>query len=155
MKKLLILIVSILTVLVTACSNYIPAYKIDVQQGNILTKEDIDQLKIGMDKRKIQYILGSPSVTDPFHADRWDYIYTNKPGYGKFEKKNITLYFENNLLTKTTGSITPDPHPAQDAREYKKQQIITVNPPAREKPGWIKQIWYSFFGSEEQRDLSN
>ncbi len=155
MKKLLILIVSSLIVLVTGCSNYIPAYKIDVQQGNILTREDIDQLRIGMDKEKIQYILGSPTITDPFHANRWDYTYTLKPGYGKLQIKNISLYFENNILAKTSGSLTPDTSASQDVSEYKKSQVITVNPPFKQKPGWLKRIWISFFGNEDEYELDD
>ena len=153
MKKLLILIVSSLAAIVTACSNYIPAYKIDVQQGNILTQEDVNQIRIGMDKEKIVYILGSPSITDPFHANRWDYTYTFKPGYKKLEIKNITLYFERNILVRTSGSIQPDPSSTADVSTYKKTQVINVDPPAREKPGWLKRIWISFFGDEEEFDL--
>jgi outer membrane protein assembly factor BamE len=155
MKKLLILIVSILSALVTGCSNYIPAYKIDVQQGNILTNEDIDQIRIGMDKEKIQYILGSPTITDPFHANRWDYAYTFKPGYGKLEKKNISLYFERDILVKTSGSLEPDTSRSVDVSSYKKQQVITVNPTVKKKPGWIKRIWISFFGSEDEYELDD
>jgi len=153
MKKLLILIVCIPGVFVTACSNYIPAYKIDVQQGNILNQEDVDQVKIGMNKRKIQYILGSPAIIDPFHANRWDYSYIFKPGRGEIEKKNITLYFEKDLLVTTEGSMSPNPNPAYDVSQYKKQVIMVVNPPIKERPGWLKRIWYSFFGSDEDLDL--
>ena len=149
MKKLLILILSILSVFVTACSNYIPAYKIDVQQGNILAQKDVDQIKIGMDKRKVQYILGGPAIKDPFHADRWDYVYTLKSGLGKLEKKNITLYFKEDLLVKTSGSIQPNPNPELDVSQYKKQDIMTINPPVKERPGWLKRIWNGFFGSDE------
>ena len=151
MKKLLILIVCGLASIVTGCSNYIPAYKIDVQQGNILTQEDIDQIKIGMDKDKIQYIIGSPTITDPFHEDRWDYAYSLKPGWGDLEKKNITLYFENNILVKTSGTV--EPRADAPATNYKKQEVLVVNPVVKDKPGWIKRIWISFFGDEEEYDL--
>ncbi|NOY67682.1 MAG: outer membrane protein assembly factor BamE [Gammaproteobacteria bacterium] len=153
MKKLLILIIGILSVFVTACSNYIPAYRIDVQQGNILTQKDIDQLKVGMNKRKIEYIIGSPAIRDPFHKNRWDYTYTYTKGRGETEKKNITLYFKSDLLVKTSGSMKPNPEHVVNPSEYKKQNILTVTPVVREKPGWLKLIWYSFFGSEEDLDL--
>ncbi len=155
MIKLLILIVSSLAVVVTGCSNYIPAYKIDVQQGNILTQEDVDQIRIGMDKNKIQYILGSPTITDPFHAARWDYVYTLKQGYKQLHKKNISLYFEKDILVKTSGSIQPDPAHSKDVSSYKKQQVINVNPPVRQKPGWLKRIWISFFGNDDEYELDN
>ena len=153
MKKLLILIVCGLVSIVTGCSNYIPAYKIDVQQGNILTQEDVNQIKTGMDKNKIQYILGSPTITDPFHPDRWDYAYTLKPGWGDLEKKNVTLYFEKDILVKISGSVLPDQDMSKIASNYKKQEVMVVNPVVKEKPGWLKRIWISFFGNEEDYEL--
>jgi outer membrane protein assembly factor BamE len=139
--------------ILSGCSNYIPAYKIDVQQGNILTEEDINQLRVGMDKEKILYILGSPAITDPFHANRWDYAYYLKPGYGKPEKKHIALYFENDLLASTSGTITPDTTASLNVAEYKKQQMMVVNPEVKEKPGWLKRIWISFFGDEDEYEI--
>ena len=153
MKKIIILIINTSLLVVTGCSNLIPAYRIDIQQGNILKKEDIDQIRLGMDKNKISYILGSPSIKDPFHANRWDYVYTLKKGHGKLEKKNITLYFEKDKLVSTEGSLKPDPTTAKSPDKYKKSAIITVNPVVREKPGWLKRIWISFFGSEEDLEL--
>jgi len=153
MKKLLILIVCGLTSIVTGCSNYIPAYKIDVQQGNILTQEDINQIKTGMDKNKIQYILGSPTITDPFHANRWDYAYTLKPGWADLEKKNVTLYFEKDILVKMSGSVQPEQDASKIASNYKKQEVLVVNPVVKEKPGWLKRIWISFFGNEDDYEL--
>jgi len=153
MKKILILIINTSLLVVTGCSEFIPAYKIDVQQGNILQKEDVDQIRPGMDQEKISYILGSPSIRDPFHANRWDYVYTLKKGHGKFEKKNITLYFEKNKLVRTEGSVRPDPTTAVSPGKYKKSVVISVNPVIREKPGWLKRIWISFFGSEKDLEL--
>ncbi len=106
-----------------------------------------------MDKSKIQYILGSPTITDPFHADRWDYAYHLNPGRGDTIKENITLYFERDILVKTTGSIKPDLTAGDDVSEYKKQVVITVNPTVKEKPGWLKRIWISFFGNEDEYEL--
>ncbi len=149
MKKILILIINITFLVVTGCSRFIPAYKIDVQQGNILLKEDVDQIRPGMDQKKVSYILGTPAIKDPFHPHRWDYIYTLKKGNGKYEEKNITVYFEKNKLVRTEGSVRPDPTTAKSPDKYKKSAVMTVNPVIRGKPGWLKRIWISFFGSEE------
>jgi len=152
MKNILILIVCLLATLVTACSNFIPAYKIDIQQGNILDQNDINQVKLGMSRRKISYILGTPIITDPFHVDRWDYAYSMKYGSGKFEKRNISLYFENNILIKTTGTIKPLPISEKEQANYQKQVVLVVNPPKKESPGVFKRIWNSFFGNEADYD---
>jgi len=153
MKKLLINILILSGLLLSGCSNFIPAYKIDIQQGNILIPDDINQLELGMSKRKVHYILGSPSISDPFHANRWDYTYSLKKGYRKLEEKNITLYFESNKLAKITGSILPDPSARKDANSYKKQVILPIDPPKRKSPSWWQRVWNSFFGSNDDIDL--
>ena len=64
--------------LLVSCS----IYKLDVQQGNVVTQEAVNQLKPGMNKRQVRYIMGSPLLVDVFHQTRWDYVYTNQPGGG-------------------------------------------------------------------------
>jgi len=155
MKKLLINILILSSLLLSGCSGFIPAYQIDIQQGNILTPDDVNQLQLGMSKRKVQYILGSPSIADPFHAQRWDYTYSLKKGYRKPEEKNISLYFESNNLVRITGSIQPDPSAHKDVNSYKKQVIMPINPPKRVPPSWWQRVWNSFFGNNEDLDLYN
>lgn len=68
---------------VSACSSppkLINEYKIDVQQGNVLTQDMVAQLRPGLTRDQVRYVLGSPVLTDIFHADRWDYIYHLKRG---------------------------------------------------------------------------
>ncbi|MCF6301361.1 MAG: outer membrane protein assembly factor BamE [Proteobacteria bacterium] len=82
-------------------------YKIPVQQGNILSQEDIDEVRPGMSKQQVSIILGTPSIAHPFNHDRWDYINTNKVK-GKFEKvKKLSLYFEDDKLIRTEGNYFP------------------------------------------------
>lgn len=98
MKKLLILIVGLGAVFVTSCG----VYKIDVQQGNILEREAIDKLELGMTMRQVRFILGTPSITDPFHTNRWDYIYILYGGSGELEQTSLTLDFDGEKLAKIT-----------------------------------------------------
>lgn len=83
-----------LTMLAACQSKLLTVHKIDVQQGNALDGETVDKVQIGMTKEQVQYVLGSPLITDSFHPDRWDYIYFFTPGYGKQERKQLTLKFD-------------------------------------------------------------
>lgn len=75
-------------------------YRIDVQQGNVLTDEMLSNLKAGMTKRQVRFLLGTPPITDPFHANRWDYVYSYKKGGGDEERKRLTLYFDGDTLSR-------------------------------------------------------
>lgn len=96
---------------ISACSipslQFPGVYKIDIQQGNIITQEMIDQLRPGMTKRQVIFVMGTPLVRDPFHQDRWDYIYSYQPGGGIRGQEGLTMYFENDLLTHFTGDFKP------------------------------------------------
>lgn len=82
-------------------------YKIDVRQGNIITQDMVDQLRPGMTKRQVVFVMGSPLVVDPFHQDRWDYVYNFQPGGGERVGERLTVYFENDSLVRIEGDYTP------------------------------------------------
>nr|VFK39154.1 MAG: Outer membrane protein assembly factor BamE, lipoprotein component of the BamABCDE complex [Candidatus Kentron sp. SD]VFK39816.1 MAG: Outer membrane protein assembly factor BamE, lipoprotein component of the BamABCDE complex [Candidatus Kentron sp. SD]VFK78831.1 MAG: Outer membrane protein assembly factor BamE, lipoprotein component of the BamABCDE complex [Candidatus Kentron sp. SD] len=73
-------------------------YKIDIQQGNVVTQEMLDKLERGMDKRKVRFILGTPLVVGVFNKDRWDYVYSFQSGGGDREQSSLSLFFENDEL---------------------------------------------------------
>jgi len=86
-------------VLLSGCAEWLPdAHRIDLQQGNTIKLEQLERLKIGMDKRDVLDIMGNPMLSDPFHNQRWDYIYRFIPGKGFERKSRLTLYFDNNKL---------------------------------------------------------
>ncbi len=79
----------------SACSSY----KLDIQQGNLITQKSISTLKKGMTKRQVQALLGTPLMQDNFHNNRWDYVfYQNKQGDKNNKPQNITLIFQNEQL---------------------------------------------------------
>jgi outer membrane protein assembly factor BamE len=80
-------------------------YKIDVQQGTLMTQTLLDQLEYGMSKRKVSFVLGSPSVQDIFHENRWDYVYTLQKGGGKREQRHVVLFFEQDQLVQVAGDV--------------------------------------------------
>lgn len=74
-------------------------YRPDIQQGNILTKEMVQQLKPGMTRRQVRYVLGTPLLNDPFHQERWDYpYYLKKPMKGEVHKRIITIIFQGDTV---------------------------------------------------------
>ena len=80
-------------------------HRIDIQQGNVVTQEMIAQLRYGMDKKKVRYIMGTPIIQDTFHSRRWDYLYTEQLGGDPLERRRVTLYFENELLVGVEGDV--------------------------------------------------
>lgn len=90
-----------------ACSACTLIYKQNIQQGNALEQKDLDELFLGMNKRQVSFLLGSPSIQDPFHKDRWDYVQTFSRRGGAMVKRTITLRFENDLLTEIQGVDDP------------------------------------------------
>ena len=79
-------------------------YKQPIYQGNLIEKSAIDQLQVGMDKQQVLTLLGTPSIADPFHHQRWDYTATERTDRrGRTEVKNMTLWFENDQLARWEG----------------------------------------------------
>lgn len=100
MRRVLILIISLIfSQFLASC-----AYKPDVQQGNTIDDKQVSLLKVGMTKQQVVFVMGTALLKDPFHKNRWDYIYTYKKGHAKAERRLITLYFENEILSKIDQS---------------------------------------------------
>jgi outer membrane protein assembly factor BamE len=88
-------------------------YKIDVQQGNFVSREMVDQLREGMQRpegvtrEQVRFVLGTPLLTDIFHADRWDYTFRLQKRNGEVISSNVTVFFQNNRLTHIDGGNLP------------------------------------------------
>jgi outer membrane protein assembly factor BamE len=83
----------------------ITPYKMDIQQGNYVSQDMIAQLKPGMTREQVRYILGTPLVTDIFHNDRWDYVYWREAPNGRREERRVALFFADNKLDRITGDV--------------------------------------------------
>lgn len=102
-KLLLVLLVALIT---SGCG---VLYRQPIYQGNLLDKNAVDQLQAGMDKRQVMTLLGTPSIRDPFHHDRWDYTASRRIGRsGDPVVKNMTVWFEGDALTKWEGDYFPE-----------------------------------------------
>jgi outer membrane protein assembly factor BamE len=83
----------------------ITPYKIEIQQGNYISQEMVSQLKSGMSKDQVRFILGTPLLTDIFHAERWDYVYWREAPSGKRESRKLALFFEEGRLARIDGDV--------------------------------------------------
>ena len=94
----------------TACSNvprFFNEYKIDIQQGNVLSQEMVAQLKPGQTRDQVRFLLGTPMLADMFHQQRWDYLYSFKNGAtGQVQSRRFSVFFDNEgLLARVDGEV--------------------------------------------------
>lgn len=91
----------------TRVPRFVNEYKIDVQQGNVVTQEMVSQLRSGQTKDQVRFILGTPLLMDVFHANRWDYIYRlHKGSTGETDEQKLTLFFDGEeRLVRVTGDV--------------------------------------------------
>ena len=128
-----------------ACSGNFP-YSIPIQQGNVITVEMLQELKLGMDKRKVKFVLGTPLVTDAFHIDRWDYYYSYNPGGGDTVQQRASLYFDEDRLVRIDADIQSDIdfHTVTQATD----KVLIV--PQKKKGGILAAITPGFIARDEQ-----
>jgi len=100
----LILVLLLITASTTGCKLI---YKQNIQQGNAIEQDDLDELYVGMNKRQVLFVLGTPSVKDPFHQERWDYVQTFSRRGNPMVKRTVTLLFEDGALAEIVGKNDP------------------------------------------------
>ena len=104
MQKLMV--PALTALLATGCS---VVYKQPVYQGTLVSPERVEQLQVGMNRQQVTALLGTPSIQDPFHHDRWDYTATERVGRtGGTEVHNLVLFFEGDSLARWEGDYFPD-----------------------------------------------
>lgn len=98
-----------------SCESWLPdAHRPDFTQGNVIKREALDKIHTGMKAAEITPILGSPMLKDPFHANRWDYMYRYLPGRGEIVQSRLTLYFEDGVLVRIDDSEYHEPESFKD-----------------------------------------
>jgi outer membrane protein assembly factor BamE len=125
-------------------------HKIDVQQGNVITQEMVAQLRKGMDKKKVQFIMGTPIILDTFNNTRWDYLYTFQHRGGEIERRRVTLVFADDKLDRITGDVTA----AAGEIEVELHKDTTVDVPKTGGRGMMARIkdTIPFTGDKEAKD---
>lgn len=141
MRSIRLIIVITAAVALTAC---LRTYKIDVQQGNVVSQKEVSQLERGMTKREVRYVMGTPLVIDPFHNNRWDYFYSFKAGgSSEPEQRRIALVFVHDRLDHIDGDVAPtqDELAVDTESEYVASGTRVTEPTKKEKKGFFKRIW--------------
>lgn len=83
-------------------------YKVDIQQGNFVSSEMLSKLKPGMTKEQVRFVLGTPLLTDMFHANRWDYLFRLQKPNGALTTNRVTVFFKDNLVDRIVNDNLPD-----------------------------------------------
>lgn len=138
MRRFLIL----LAVLCVSCGTALPTvkpYKLDVQQGNVVTSAMLLQLRPGMTKSQVRFIMGTPLIQDGFHANRWDYVYQLRESGKVIEQRRVILDFENELLKTVRGDVIPSGSGKASATEDIGTRVINPSGKPEEK-SWISKL---------------
>jgi outer membrane protein assembly factor BamE len=86
-------------------------YEASLSQGNLIKQEDLDQVEVGMTRNQVRFLLGTPMIDDPFHEERWDYVYYLKPGGDRARfKRWVSIFFDGD----TVSEIVKDQELAPD-----------------------------------------
>ena len=112
-----IALTSFVALTLSACSSFngasnrlasiVSPYKIDIVQGNFVSREQADALKPGMSRAQVHDILGTPLLTDIFHADRWDYVFTFRRQGMEPQARRVTVFFKGDVLERTEADALP------------------------------------------------
>ncbi|MFT5710960.1 MAG: outer membrane protein assembly factor BamE [Halioglobus sp.] len=110
---------AITLVSISACGfvGFPGVYRINVEQGNIIDQEKVDKLKIGMSRRQVRFILGTPMLEDSFNNERWDYTHTIRNGKDSILDENLVVYFEGEKLSRIEGDFAPTPDEPEPANK--------------------------------------
>lgn len=126
----------LLFILLLSGCQYVPsipglsAHKVDIQQGNYVTQDMVDKLKPGMSRSQVRFALGTPLVVDPFHPDRWDYVYVNQRKGRVVAQRRIVVVFQEDKLLRVDGEGAA-PRAASAAQD---KAAPTTTPPAAPAP---------------------
>ncbi|MBT5227466.1 MAG: outer membrane protein assembly factor BamE [Proteobacteria bacterium] len=113
LKAALYLIIGASLLVLNGC---VRSYRVEIQQGNVISAEQIEKITPGTSRNEVRFILGTPLIEDPFHAERWDYFYSLDPAKGELVTKyRLSVWFENDQVLRTVvegaglpGAIEPD-----------------------------------------------
>lgn len=130
----------------------------DIQQGNVVTPKMMMQLKPGMNKTQVRYVMGTPLITDSFHPNRWDYFYSMKKDGRLIEQRRIILEFEDEKLARVRGDVVPAGSDAAATDQAKPESEQAKSAPAaqsksappKEEKGWMDRL--KFWGDDKKTE---
>ena len=140
MRYFIILLIALLT----ACGSAAPSvkpFKMDIQQGNVVTSKMLLQLRPGMTKSQVRFIMGTPLIVDSFHKDRWDYFYQLRQAGKIVEQRRVILDFDKDFLIKVRGDVVPEGTAgAATSNESSVAKTITVEPKPKQEKGLLDKL---------------
>lgn len=101
------------------------AYRIDVRQGNYVDQEMVEQLRKGMTREQVRFVLGTPLVVDMFRENRWDYVYRFTEGWEDAQTRTLSLFFVNDRLDSVEGDVMADDG-SQQVVETQRNRVVEV-----------------------------
>ena len=137
MKKFLnISLVAALCAITIGCSSlrFPGVYRLKVTQGNYLEQEMIDKLELGMTRRQVRYVMGTPLVQDTFNPNRWDYYFNVRRGEKQLREYKFSVFFEGDTLARWEGDYEPSQKTAREA-EKEAEQLTEKADAAKFKKG--------------------
>jgi outer membrane protein assembly factor BamE len=100
-------------------------YRPNIQQGNLLKTEDVDQVTVGMTRSQVRYLLGTPMLADPFDPQRWDYLYTFRRGREeRVDRAHFIVRFDGDKVSKVEKPDLPEPPRIDPEQEKAKKQLL-------------------------------
>lgn len=146
----------LLALICVACGSYstnvpsIKPYKMDIQQGNVVTPKMMMQLRPGMTKSQVRFIMGTPLLVDSFHSDRWDYFYQMRKEGKIIEQRRVIMEFDGDSLARIRGDVIPAGTDAGNALAVpSKTEPKSITRPAKEKDkGLLDKL--KFWGDDEE-----
>jgi outer membrane protein assembly factor BamE len=133
-----------LSLMLGACSTFpsLGVYKLDINQGNYVTQDQVERLKVGMTRSQVKTALGTPLVADAFHANRWDYPYEFRRQGKTLEQRQFTVYFVDDKVARWEGDEMPPP-PAEVARAGGGDAVLDKSLSTAPKTGqttWLQDL---------------
>ena len=139
--------------LCASCSSALPSlkpYRMDIQQGNVVTSKMMMQLRPGMTKSQVRFIMGTPLVQDSFHSNRWDYFYQMRQEGKIIEQRRVILEFENEALTRVRGDVIPAGSGQQDlATPATTPESLSNTQSKKDEKGLVDKLM--FWKSDEKK----
>ena len=140
-------LVPVCAALLVGCSmnrvvEWVDPYRIDIRQGNYVDQDMVAQLRPGMTRDQVRFVLGTPLIEDTFRKDRWDYVYVHAPGGRNPRQSTLSVFFRDDLLERVSGDlVTGEPTTgmggdsgAGDAEQgTSRNRVVEVPAPADKK----------------------
>ena len=152
-RSLFILFFITASTVIVGCGSSVPVvkpFKMDIQQGNVVTSKMLLQLRPGMTKSQVKFIMGTPLINDSFHINRWDYFYQMRRAGKVIEQRRVILDFENELLARVRGDVGPQGTPGAETGVTLSSEPSAIKKPVA-KEGLLENL--KFWKSNQEPEV--